>query len=377
MNSRKNASDASASPALAFLHEVSREAKKRGIWKFADELRAMKGTSEELRWPDYVFLPFGGWYTAACKYLGTPFLLSMDADVLRCLAVAGTWRLTQDIIRFDPDLYRALAKTPLEGDISFDFLKRLPAWCVYIETPGLTLNFPDETLPVEGFWALIEYDVNHRTEELRLFFLLGNGQLHASILQISENGSISEAMKRICRCDVADGLIDPDLEEMCETVVCWSSETVTVALNLLLYVCAYWEPAGAGRGVNQRGPKRKKGEKAIHFLPAKRATVVELGARVGDAIRAARKREETAEEPAPDGGRKRRSPRPHIRRGHWHGYWTGPRNPGETQESRKFALKWISPIPVALGEDGDAELYMRRDGTAWRGEMRPDVAIPA
>ncbi len=33
------------------------------------------------------------------------------------------------------------------------------------------------------------------------------------------------------------------------------------------------------------------------------------------------------------------SPRPHIRRGHWHGYWTGPRS-----GKQKSELRWIAPL---------------------------------
>jgi hypothetical protein len=42
----------------------------------------------------------------------------------------------------------------------------------------------------------------------------------------------------------------------------------------------------------------------------------------------------------------RRGPAPHIRRAHWHTFWTGPRSGAP----RKPALKWIPPIPVAFGD---------------------------
>ncbi|MGC6378155.1 hypothetical protein ACNO7L_10190 [Bisgaard Taxon 45] len=40
--------------------------------------------------------------------------------------------------------------------------------------------------------------------------------------------------------------------------------------------------------------------------------------------------------------------RPHIRRAHWHGYWTGKR---DEPENRKFDLKWLPPFAVGL-KDG-------------------------
>ena len=44
------------------------------------------------------------------------------------------------------------------------------------------------------------------------------------------------------------------------------------------------------------------------------------------------------------------SPRPHIRRGHWHHFWTGPRN---DISQRKLILKWLSPMAIAVGDDED------------------------
>jgi hypothetical protein len=34
------------------------------------------------------------------------------------------------------------------------------------------------------------------------------------------------------------------------------------------------------------------------------------------------------------------SPRTHIRRAHWHGYWTG------SSEQKRFKYNWLSPIVV-------------------------------
>jgi hypothetical protein len=36
------------------------------------------------------------------------------------------------------------------------------------------------------------------------------------------------------------------------------------------------------------------------------------------------------------------SVRPHMRRAHWHGFWSGPL----TAEKRDFAVKWLPPIFV-------------------------------
>lgn len=39
------------------------------------------------------------------------------------------------------------------------------------------------------------------------------------------------------------------------------------------------------------------------------------------------------------------SPRPHMRRGHWHHFWTGPKN---DETNRKLVLKWLSPMMISV-----------------------------
>lgn len=68
---------------------------------------------------------------------------------------------------------------------------------------------------------------------------------------------------------------------------------------------------------------------------------LDVGIRVGAALRKARRRYEGTENPG-TGARKRA----HTRRGHWHHYWTGPKN-GE----RKLILKWTAPTFIHP-EDG-------------------------
>lgn len=63
----------------------------------------------------------------------------------------ATWRLGKGIYRFDADLRAALLDTPITGDIPTEVLKRLPEWCVYVETPGFRSSDRD----VHGFFVCI------------------------------------------------------------------------------------------------------------------------------------------------------------------------------------------------------------------------------
>ena len=65
----------------------------------------------------------------------------------------------------------------------------------------------------------------------------------------------------------------------------------------------------------------------------------EVGYRIGSELRAYRRAESESREH--QGG----TVRPHMRRAHWHHYWTGPR-----RGDRKLILKWLAPTMVGVGE---------------------------
>lgn len=66
-------------------------------------------------------------------------------------------------------------------------------------------------------------------------------------------------------------------------------------------------------------------------------SVSDVGLRIGAQIRSVKRKYELNQQPS-TGGKKR----PHTRRGHWHHYWTGPRN----SESRRLILKWTAPTVI-------------------------------
>lgn len=111
-------------------------------------------------------------------------------------------------------------------------------------------------------------------------------------------------------------------------------------LPLVLYLCTE-EPEVEDRDVpdwtpHNPAPKKVRGE--FRMMPAKKPHHYMIGAKTGAMLRKARKE---AFEHEPTG----RTVSPHIRRAHWHGYWTGPRK-GPQAVSQKFVLKWLPPIIV-------------------------------
>ena len=72
----------------------------------------------------------------------------------------------------------------------------------------------------------------------------------------------------------------------------------------------------------------------------------DVGIRVGAAIRQQKMREQSEQPERNQNGHN--SPRPHMRRGHWHHFWTGSKT---RPEERKLILKWLSPMTVATNTD--------------------------
>lgn len=74
-----------------------------------------------------------------------------------------------------------------------------------------------------------------------------------------------------------------------------------------------------------------------------------MGVRLGAALRRAYQAEQTGAE------RPHAGPRPHVRRAHWHGYWSGPRD-----GARRYDLRWLPPIAVALSDANELPAVVRR-----------------
>jgi len=140
-------------------------------WQQANTVRA---NPERKTWPDWCYLPLSWWRQIARHHWDDPALtIERVVDIAR-LQTLGAWRVTQGVYRFDPDLYAALVDTPLSGDLAAGLLLRLPAWGVYLETPGLSFS----GIPFIGVYASLEYDVSDGHAELRLILDSEHPDLH-------------------------------------------------------------------------------------------------------------------------------------------------------------------------------------------------------
>lgn len=308
-------------------------------WQMADLLRADRGTDIP-DWPPWCFLPMAGWYSIVSRGKDTQRLDYKQIKDVAVLAALGAWRPTQGIYNFDADLYSALISTPMLGDMPCDVLYRLPAWCVYIETPGLF--YLDKIL--HGFYAHLEYDVNCGRHELRLLFDCVDD---VCILPIHMGEwPLSEALHRMTETSKLHGSGEgaPQFH-----IDAWSQEIfkseniISKCISLILYLCSEAPDAKSTSDLSfSHGyPSPKKTKKGWRIFPPGQPTIWSIGGTLGETLRAV----------ASDDTRSKAthaSPRPHIRRAHWHGYWRGP-----LKGSRSFSLKWMPPIAVSLGDNDD------------------------
>ncbi len=105
-------------------------------------------------------------------------------------------------------------------------------------------------------------------------------------------------------------------------------------ISLVLYLCS----ANPDFGVSERPARPTSTKTKKHgwrLFQASGPTIWHIGERIGRLIREARESEAC--------GTSDRSVRPHIRRAHWHGYWSGP-----LSGPRRFDYQWMPPIPVGI-----------------------------
>ncbi len=306
------------------------------------ELLVKEKLSGEMSWPDWCFLPMDGWIAIArAGHENEPLI----ATTLRAAQISApvTWSLTKGIFEFDPEVYTELMSSEFTGKLPSEVLLRLPYWCVYIKTPLLD----DSGIEVEGFFAMLEFDYRRRWHELRLFLDKKDGSPLAPFVMYLGDLAIDEALSRMlqqARWQMEKNKFDVS-EERVEREFSSISSWVRRLLPLVLYLCTD-EPEVESPDVpdwQPQSPGLKKIRGEMRLMPSRKVHHFMVGRKTGDALRAARKQVHSH-----DG----RGVTPHIRRAHWHGFWTGPRK-GPQAADQKFVLRWLPPIFVQGSKVGD------------------------
>lgn len=259
------------------------------------------------------------------------------SDLLWGSHIFGAWRNTLAIYELDEDIANSSFNSPIPDETPISIFKRLPSWCLYVKYPkylvgvkGLPAEFGEDTsdIHLDGFWATFDQlysptKKTHTTSPLSLNLtpniVDGEGNpvwpLQPVELFIDDDSTVEE------RKDI-DHQLALDM------------------LSSLLWLCAE-EPDISnitGEPVSRselQSPKHTIHPKTKNFITPSAPTVYNIGKRLGGEIR--EMNDAIERDQATNRGKGKR---PHIRRGHWHGYWRG------TGQAKEFFVKWQPAVFV-------------------------------
>jgi len=327
------------------------------IWSLVDQVRAVN--SDDIGgpdWPRHVYLPLehAGTIAAMIQQMQgeqpTPTSIGYLASDI---ATLSAWRMTQGIYRYDPALYAALVDTPIAGDIPAHVLQRMPEWCVYIETPDMTIATTSGSLPLRGVYAWLDHA---RGADHDLLVLVSDAEgPRLTPTHIPLVGTLAEACEATLT-EWRDAYARGNATQLPRKG--WAAEvqrTIPPILSLLLYLCSEApDLSRRGKLALPANPEPVRTRRhGWRLFAADGPSEWNVGVRIGAALRAAYAREETGSAAAATG----RHVRPHVRRAHWHTILSGARKRADGTPipvaEQRHELRWMPPIPVALT---DAEL---------------------
>ena len=311
------------------------------------EMRTHKGSSLP-DWPQWCYLPLAAGIAVATKgapveQLGFRERLS-GAAVGAPLTALSAWRVTKGVWDFDPDTLEALWSTPIEGRIPIALLYRLPEWCLYLCLPARA-GVP---VDVHGAFVHLEADANSGQHELRILLDRdGPASLADRLPSIPlhlDADTVDECLQRasdqaVRRFGAEQDFTSPGFAAQLAGIrVGFAAQTDLVLhiLALVLYLCSQ-EP-----DLTRRAPPSPASYRKLSPKPAQQPTVWPVGLRIGAALRAAAMERTEAGDPTG------RGVRAHMRRAHWHCYWTGSRSEGHPGD--RLELRWVAPVAVGAGE---------------------------
>lgn len=233
------------------------------------------------------------------------------ANLLTCV---GSWRLTKDIVRLDKTLLEEVTRTEFSGKLPTEVFMHMPAFCTYVEF---------ETDEFIGFFFGLEKSKGDSDPELRIWWVEKDGNFVMTPIHLGD-WTLEEAFNRAEKYVKSVAL---GHEALCK----FEDRYINDTLNIILYLCA--QNAEYSRSYEKPSrPHQHKTKRGLRFFEADKVRIWRVGEETGQRLREQR-------EAAVKSGH---SLKPHVRRAHWHGFWSGPKN----AEKRKFDVKWLPPIFV-------------------------------
>lgn len=273
--------------------------------------------------PDFCFLP-------STELLDHPAALHHLADIFVIEALIP-WRYTQTIYQFNAQLAAALLDSPLDDDTPTSLFHNLPSYSIYIQAPGLTAF----GARMHGFWVTPIYSPSVPTDRTVLYILyntahtLGEHEGYAVSLDVGKTIHDYTPATVLGLQSPTISLTPKELKRRHDAAKC---------LQLLMYICSIEPditpppPIQIDTQLKIVRPKKR----GLRLLPPDQPSIHKVGNHIDLP---------TAPEPTlATRNHGRGTPkRPHVRRGHWHRYWTGPRDGNQT-----LRTTWLPPTLINI-----------------------------
>lgn len=244
----------------------------------------------------------------------------------------------KQVYRFDPTLAEMLSSQSKDLPIDTSILEQLPCDTFFVmrERDGNMGFFVDIVNNADKCQYLVSF-----TE------LLPDDNVDAIMLPLDKGISIAEAFART--------VVESEYKQYRHKytdVIDSASKIAAEKMQYLLYLAAAnaeIKPATKGAVIKRsEAEKAEKEEKQPKESPPSNSKVSNVGYHIGSMIRMSQSDEETVNNKVTyvGGGSKQGAPKaPHIRRSHFHSFWTG------SGDNKKIIVKWVHTVFVNGSKD--------------------------
>lgn len=335
-------------PPLRLLQQISVVYPR--VW---DQMKYFHDTNGEggLSWNNMCYAPISA--ALACVTNGADIErlsandIRLASHVAPIVAALASWRLDKQVFVLDEEMEHLLCEDTGDIEIPTEIFMQLPYLCFYVDVNTLVHN----QRRVTGFFVHFEDDPINKDRELRILLLFDDGDVEALPIHIDEDtvyDSLIHTMKeaeKVLRNIGSDVRFDYD-DDFFETE---QFKIAVKCLQIILYICAQ-------NADIQQDPEQKTISRPSQTIRDKYSEIKkwDVGFRIGEAFKKYRRehpddKDEIDDQETPNEQKTHASPRPHMRRAHWHHFWTGKLS---EPTKRKLVLKWLPPIPVGI-QDGE------------------------
>lgn len=345
-------------PPLELLKRTT--AKYPKAWEQMEMFHNLNGKEGLPKWEPWCYAPISAAMAVTMGDCEDSFDTRMntirDSQIIAALA---PWRQSKEVFVIDQDLQELLFSQDEELTINSEIFLQVPYTCFYVQFAGA---FDFMNRPCHGVFVHLEDDVNNHDKELRLLYLTCDGNTFGEPIHLGE-GTIEESIahtRQEAFKNIPEG--HEDFRRLLVTNIERISQESAVyrkTLQIILYLCA--QNAEIAPDSEQAFITKRSSTGRIRDRYAE-IRKWDVGFRIGAAVRKARSvPAEPRKQTDSSTGATHASPRPHMRRAHWHNFWTGSKSEPET---RKLVLKWIAPTIVGVSDydETPVTLHMAKKG---------------